>query len=89
MSENYGIGMFEDDDYAEAVKKKGYVLSIAEDSFVHHFEGVSFKKIQDEAFLELFHKNRDLFEQKWNIVWKKHKNRPGVASVTNLDCTIV
>ncbi len=89
LDENYGIGMFEDDDYAEAVKKKGYVLSIAEDSFVHHFEGVSFKKIQDEAFLELFHKNRDLFEQKWNIVWKKHKNRPGVASVTNLDCTIV
>lgn len=89
LDEDYGIGMFEDDDYAEAVKKKGYSLSIAEDSFVHHFEGVSFKKIQDEAFLELFHKNKDLFEQKWNIVWKKHKNRSGVASVTNLDCTIV
>lgn len=89
LDENYGIGMFEDDDYAEAVKKKGYTLSIAEDSFIHHFEGVSFKKIQDEAFMELFYKNKDLFEQKWNTVWKKHKNRPGVAAVTNLDCTIV
>ena len=37
LDEDYGIGMFEDDDYAESVKAKGYSLVIAEDAFVSSF----------------------------------------------------
>ena len=89
LDESYGIGMFEDDDYAEAVKAKGYSLVIAEDAFVHHFEGVSFKKIEDRAFMEIFEQNKQLYEEKWNKQWVKHKNRQGVAPVTNIDNTIL
>ncbi len=89
LDESYGIGMFEDDDYAEAVKAQGYSLVIAEDAFVHHFEGMSFKKLEDENFMKIFHANKELFERKWNIQWIKHKNREGVAPVTNIDNTIL
>lgn len=89
LDENYGIGMFEDDDYAEAVKAKGYSLVIAEDAFVHHFEGVSFKKIEDRTFMEIFEQNKQLYEKKWNKQWVKHKNRQGVTPVTNIDNTIL
>lgn len=89
LDENYGIGMFEDDDYAEAVKAQGYSLTIAEDAFVHHFEGMSFKKLEDENFMKIFNANKELFERKWNIQWIKHKNRDGVESVTNVNNTIL
>lgn len=89
LDEDYGIGMFEDDDYAESVKAKGYSLVIAEDAFVHHFEGISFKKIEDKAFMEIFNQNKELFEKKWKKQWVRHKNRQGVAPVTNIDNTIL
>ena len=89
LDEDYGIGMFEDDDYAESVKAKGYSLVIAEDAFVHHFEGISFKKLEDKAFVEIFNQNRELFEKKWKKQWVRHKNRQGVAPVTNIDNTIL
>lgn len=89
LDETYGVGMFEDDDYSEAVKAKGYSLVIAEDAFIHHFEGVSFNKLESEEFMALFNKNKELFEKKWNVQWIKHKNRNGVAPITNLDCTVL
>ena len=89
LDENYGIGMFEDDDYAEAVKAKGYSLVIAEDAFVHHFMSMSFKKMEEESFMNLFHKNKEIFEKKWNVKWVRHKSREGVAPTTNIDNTIV
>lgn len=89
LDENYGVGMFEDDDYAEAVKAKGYLLAIAEDAFVHHFEGVSFKKLEEEEFMRIFNTNKQLFERKWSTQWIKHKNREGVAPTTNIDNTVL
>lgn len=89
LDENYGIGMFEDDDYAEAVKAKGYLLAIAEDAFVHHFEGMSFKKLEDDNFIKIFNANKAYFEKKWDMQWVRHKHRKGVAPVTNIDNTII
>lgn len=77
LDERYGRGMFEDDDYAQAVKRAGYGLSIAEDSFVYHFESASFSKITDMDFIRLFRRNRKEYEKKWGTIWKPHGRRKG------------
>lgn len=78
LDERYKIGMFEDDDYAWAVKKKGYKLVIAEDAFVHHVNNASFKKLDKGDYNEIFEQNKKLFEEKWNVKWKMCKYRKGV-----------
>ena len=88
LDESYGIGMFEDDDYAESVKKAGYQLTIAEDAYIHHFESVSFKKLEDDDFKKLYEENKKKFEKKWNKKWEMHKKRPGIKWDTNIDVKI-
>ena len=78
LDENYGIGMFEDDDYCYGAKKAGYQMCIADDAFVHHYGSESFKKIDDEERMKLFNRNKEYFENKWNTPWIPHKYRPGV-----------
>ena len=89
LDEEYRVGMFEDDDYAEAVKKVGYKLTIAEDAFIHHFEGASFKKLEDAEFRRIFEENKERFEKKWNKNWKVHDTREGVSWNTNIDINIL
>lgn len=88
LDETYGIGMFEDDDYAEAVKAKGYSLVIAEDAFVHHFHGESFKKLDNEQSVKLFNANKEKYEKKWNKKWTPHKYRKGLNYLTGMDGTL-
>jgi GT2 family glycosyltransferase len=78
LDESYIVGMFEDDDYAEAVRQAGYRLAIAEDSFVHHFEGASFKKLDDKNFKTIFESNKKIYEEKWKKEWKPPIRRPGL-----------
>ena len=73
LDERFGIGMFEDDDYARRVREKGYRIICAEDAYVHHWGRASFSKLENEAYVRLFEKNRSLFEKKWNIKWSPHK----------------
>lgn len=85
LDETYGIGMFEDDDYSEAVKKAGYRITVVEDAFIHHFEGMSFQKLEDEKFKKLYEENKQKFEKKWNKKWIAHKKRKGISWNTNID----
>jgi len=78
LDENYGIGMFEDDDYSAAALNAGYSLVLAEDVFIHHFGSASFSKLTDEVHRELFERNKAYYEKKWNTVWKMHQYRPSV-----------
>ena len=39
--------------------------------------------------MEIFNQNKELFEKKWKKQWVRHKNRQGVAPVTNIDNTIL
>lgn len=73
LDERFGIGMFEDDDYARRVREKGYKIICAEDAFVHHWGRASFSKLDNAEYVQLFEKNRSLFEKKWNIKWAPHK----------------
>ena len=74
LNEQFGIGMFEDDDYAHRIKLAGLRLVCAADSFVHHFGQAAFKElIANGKYDALFAENRRRYEQKWNMEWVPHK----------------
>jgi len=76
LDERFGIGMFEDDDYAHRVRLKGYRVICAEDVFIHHFGEASFGKLKISGeYMKLFEENRRRFEEKWGIQWEPHKHR--------------
>jgi GT2 family glycosyltransferase len=75
LDERFGIGMFEDDDYALRLKAKGYRILCAEDVFVHHWGKASFSKLDPAAYQQLFEENRRKFESKWGLEWQPHHYR--------------
>jgi GT2 family glycosyltransferase len=77
LDEQFGIGMFEDDDYSLRVKKCGLRVVCAADVFVHHVGQATFKElIRNGSYNDLFSENRRRFESKWNVKWIPHKNAP-------------
>jgi len=66
LDARYGIGLFEDDDYAMRVRQAGYRVVCAEASFVHHFGEASMGRLVSTGeFKTLFERNRRLFEERW------------------------
>jgi GT2 family glycosyltransferase len=77
LDEGFGIGLFEDDDYALRVHTAGYRVVCAEDVFVHHFGQASLGHLAATGdYGKLFHHNRRLFEAKWDRAWRPHLLRP-------------
>jgi GT2 family glycosyltransferase/glycosyltransferase involved in cell wall biosynthesis len=75
LDEQFGIGMFEDDDYSIRVRRKGYRVVCAADTFVHHFGQAAFGKlIRTGHYDRLFNENKAKFERKWGVTWEPHKN---------------
>lgn len=75
LDEIFGVGMFEDDDYALRLKKKGYRLLCAQDVFIHHAGEASFSRLDRSFYRQLFEENRTKFEEKWGIEWQPHTYR--------------
>lgn len=75
LDERFGRGMFEDDDYCFNIKKHNYKILCADDVFIHHFGGASFKQIQSAEYQKLFNDNKKKFEDKWHIKWQPHHYR--------------
>ena len=78
LDEEFGIGMFEDDDFSLRIRQAGYRVTAAEDCFIHHFGQGSFSKMATEEYQAIFETNRKRFEDKWKTNWKPHLTRPGV-----------
>jgi GT2 family glycosyltransferase/glycosyltransferase involved in cell wall biosynthesis len=77
LDEQFRIGMFEDDDYAQRIRAAGLRVVCAADVFVHHFGQAAFKKlISDGRYEELFDENRRRYEAKWNLKWTPHRHGP-------------
>lgn len=72
LDENFGIGMFEDDDLCQRILKNNYELLIARDVFIHHWGSASFSKLKKAQFYSVFDKNRSYWEQKHNQIWKSY-----------------
>lgn len=87
LDESFGIGMFEDDDFCYRIKKQGYEIACAEDVFIHHHGSVSFNKIATKEYEQLFNKNKELYEKKWNISWTPHKYRNDLQVLSNQNKT--
>ena len=80
LDERFGLGMFEDDDYARRVRAAGLRLLCADGAYVHHFGEASFGALVPTGeHGDLFRRNRHLFEQKWGVAWRPHRSRPEPA----------
>lgn len=71
LSEEYSLGMFEDDDYCKRALKAGYEIAIAKDVFVHHYESASMSKNKWKVQEDLLERNLQIFEGHWGA-WKDH-----------------
>lgn len=77
LDEGYGLGTFEDDDYAQRVRRAGLRLRCAEDVFVHHFGQASFGRLVASGDYGPLHAgNRRRFEQRWRMPWEAVGRRP-------------
>lgn len=63
FDENFGLGYFEDSDYGERARQKGYLSVRALDSYVYHHIGTSFHEVEERQ--RLFERNKKLFWHKW------------------------
>ena len=84
LPEEYGRGMFEDDDHCETIRKHGFICALAEDAFVHHHLSGTFSTIGGDEKRRLFERNRAVFEAKWGA-WIPHEYRSDrpVGSLSN------
>jgi GT2 family glycosyltransferase len=77
LDEQFGLGLFEDDDYSMRVRAAGYRVVCANDVFVHHFGQASLGKLASVGqYGELFHANRRRWEAKWQRRWQPYARRP-------------
>jgi len=83
LDEAYGVGMFEDDDFAVRMRAKGYRVACAEDAYVHHVGQGSFRKLSPEEYDALWKRNQAYYEKKFGVAWKKHTPRAGVSAVAS------
>lgn len=87
LPEEYGRGMFEDDDYCWSILGAGYSLLIANDVLIHHFLSVSFDALGEKRKQEQMARNRVVFETKWGREYVPHRYRPQVHWSANAETT--
>jgi len=66
LDEQFGPGLFDDDDLAERARRAGFELAVAHDLFVHHYGSRTFQGngIDAERVLQ---ENGDKFAHKWGL----------------------
>lgn len=72
LDEDFGLGLFEDDDFSFRLREQGLQLRCRLDAYVHHFQGSSFSQMHNQTYLELYERNRKLF---WAKLYHRRKLR--------------
>ncbi len=67
LDENYGIGMFEDDDFCLRMRLASFKLQVSEGSFVYHHGSASFKLLTTNTYSTLWVRNSKYFEDKFRM----------------------
>lgn len=81
LSEELGMGYFDDNDYCERALIKGWRIFICADVFVFHSHGETFKsKFSYDEKMKMFNQNKDIFEKKFN----KGKYEKPIDNIENL-----
>jgi len=75
LDEQFGVGMFEDDDFSLRVRQAWHSVICAEDIFVHHWGKASFSRLDKDKYDSLFEENKKKFEEKWGCKWQPHQYR--------------
>jgi polysaccharide pyruvyl transferase CsaB len=65
LDERFGAGMFEDDDWCRRARAQGWEIRCARDSFVHHWQKATLRKLGERAYRALYEENRLKYEEKW------------------------
>jgi len=79
LDEQFGLGLFEDDDYIRRVRDAGLGVACAEDVLVHHFGSATIGRLAESGeYGSLFHENRRRYEEKWQTEWKPRQRRTDV-----------
>jgi ATP-binding cassette, subfamily B, bacterial len=74
LDEDFGIGMFEDDDYCVRQARSGYLIRRVRNVYVHHFGEASFGELAPSGeYTQLFEANKRRFEEKWGLAWQRHQ----------------
>lgn len=89
LDENFGIGMFEDDDLCIRAIKAKLNLIVTEDCFVYHKGSVSFSKLSSDSYQELFQRNKKYFEEKHGVKWTFAKISINYANKINDDLILL
>ncbi len=82
LDEQFGIGMFEDDDFCLRVQQKGYKMACLEYVFIYHKGSVSFKNLEKD-YQKLFLENAFKFETKHQRKWYTHYRPSSITTLVN------
>ena len=88
LDENYGVGMFEDDDYCRRVKEAGYELGYTKKVFIHHKGSASFGQLSSREYDAIWEENKAYFEGKWGIRWSNDLTEFRTLALKNATETI-
>lgn len=67
LDEQYGLGLYDDDDYCQRTVSQGLKLFLALDVYVWHLASTTFKKMySNNEFMNMLLENQKLFMAKWN-----------------------
>jgi len=80
----FGIGNFEDDDYCLRLRLAGYRVTCAEDVFVHHEGGATFRGMNVD-YESLVRRNSEIFLRKWApVLGAQRGDRPPAPPVSTV-----
>lgn len=81
LDEQFGIGMFEDDDYSHRTRLAGFRVVCAEDAFVHHVGQAALNTLSPRELQSLWDENQRRYEDKWSVTWEPHTLRPELRGI--------